>query len=69
MGSTLPVIIITAHDDETAREQAIENGASAWFLKPVNGEELLKAITSVTSWRTGEEALCPSLKGCEQNFA
>jgi FixJ family two-component response regulator len=55
-GSTLPVIIITAHDDETAREQAIENGASAWFLKPVSEEELLKAVASVTSWRTGAEA-------------
>jgi len=56
MGSTLPVIFITAHDDETARKQAVKNGAAAWFLKPVSEEELLKAIASVTPWKTGAKA-------------
>jgi FixJ family two-component response regulator len=57
MGSTLPVIIITAHEDETARKQAMENAAAAWFLKPVDGEELMKVITSVTSWKTGADGI------------
>jgi len=51
MGSCLPIIFITAHDDENARQQAIENGAAAWFMKPVNEDDLLKAIADVTPWQ------------------
>ena len=52
LGSTMPVIVLTAYDDETARRQAIEGGAAAWLLKPVKAEDLLNAIDSVTPWRT-----------------
>jgi FixJ family two-component response regulator len=45
--SILPVIFITAHDDENARKQAMENGAAAWFMKPVNEEDLLAAVAAV----------------------
>jgi FixJ family two-component response regulator len=46
-GSNLPVIFITAHDDENARKQAMENGAAAWLMKPVNEDELLAAVAAV----------------------
>lgn len=47
LGSELPVIFITAFEDEIARKQALTNGAVAWFMKPVSEEDLLKAIASV----------------------
>jgi two-component system, LuxR family, response regulator FixJ len=49
MESTLPVIFITAHDDQGARKKAMENGAAAWLMKPVNEDDLLKAVAAVTS--------------------
>ena len=49
-GSSLPIIFITAHDDDTARKQAMDNGAAAWFIKPVNEDDLLKAIAAVSPW-------------------
>jgi two-component system, LuxR family, response regulator FixJ len=55
-GSTLPVIVLTAYDDETARRQAIADGAAVWLLKPVKAEDLLNAIDSVTPWRSETSA-------------
>ena len=43
-GITAPVIIITAHDDFAAREQAQVNGAKAMFAKPFRAPPLLAAI-------------------------
>ena len=42
--SSLPIIFITAHEDEDARLQAIQAGAAAFLLKPFDGEQLLRAI-------------------------
>lgn len=40
----IPVIFITAHGDETARSQALRDGAVDYLLKPFTEEELLNAI-------------------------
>jgi len=40
----LPVIVITAHDDQTTRDSAREYGAIAYLRKPVDGEALIDII-------------------------
>ena len=44
LGSRVPVIIITAHDDESAEERAVRGGASAFLRKPVEAQVLFDAI-------------------------
>ena len=41
----LPVIFITAHDDEGIRRQAFEGGATDFMYKPFDGADLLGAIS------------------------
>src|ERR1700744_1192233 len=41
---TLPVIIVTAHDQATLRERCVADGAAAYFSKPLRREQLLPAI-------------------------
>jgi FixJ family two-component response regulator len=41
----LPIIFITAHDDEGIRQRALRGGAVAFLLKPFDVAELLLAIT------------------------
>lgn len=43
-GWRIPIIFITAYDDEVARDRAIEAGAVAFMGKPFNDEELLHTI-------------------------
>jgi FixJ family two-component response regulator len=40
----IPVIFITAHGDETARSQALKDGAVDYLFKPFTEEALLNAI-------------------------
>jgi FixJ family two-component response regulator len=40
----LPVIFITAHHDETVERRAFAQGASFFFRKPFDADELLRAI-------------------------
>ncbi len=40
----LPIIIISAHDDEETKSQAVEAGGSAYIAKPVEIEEVKKMI-------------------------
>jgi FixJ family two-component response regulator len=47
-GHSIPVIFITAYDDEEARERAMQAGAVAFLGKPFKAEELLQAIRSAT---------------------
>ena len=47
--AALPVIIITGHDSPSARERAMEGGASAFLRKPVLDRTLLDAISAATS--------------------
>ena len=43
-GSTLPVIFMTALDDEATREQALRAGCIAYLQKPVVARQLFDAI-------------------------
>jgi FixJ family two-component response regulator len=42
--SDVPIIFITAHEDEDQRRQALEAGAVAFLYKPVYEEALLNAV-------------------------
>jgi FixJ family two-component response regulator len=44
----LPVIIITAHDDDGVRRQALREGAIAFLVKPFDGGDLLEHIARAT---------------------
>ena len=43
-GSTLPTVIITGRDDLQMRMRAMQAGAVAYFLKPIEGQEILQAL-------------------------
>jgi DNA-binding response OmpR family regulator len=43
-GIQLPVIAVSARDDEEARRAARDLGAQFFFRKPVDGQALLDAI-------------------------
>jgi FixJ family two-component response regulator len=42
----IPMIFITAHDDDEARTQALQAGAVAFLNKPFSDEVLLRAVQS-----------------------
>jgi two-component system KDP operon response regulator KdpE len=42
----IPVIILTARDPQYTRERALKAGATAYFQKPADNEELLAAVRS-----------------------
>jgi len=43
------VILLTSNDNAHVRTQAMEAGATAFFLKPVNSDEFLASIESVVA--------------------
>jgi FixJ family two-component response regulator len=43
---SIPLIIITAHDEPTIREQCLADGAAAYLRKPLRGDVLLRSIHS-----------------------
>ncbi len=45
-GCRIPIIFITAHEDERVRSQVIECGAVAFLQKPFEDQDLLDAIYS-----------------------
>jgi FixJ family two-component response regulator len=45
----VPVIFITAHEEETARAQALPGNVGAVLIKPFSEEALLNAINNVLS--------------------
>jgi FixJ family two-component response regulator len=45
----LPVIFITAHDDDVIRRQAMRDGAIAFLAKPFDGGELLEHVVRATA--------------------
>jgi FixJ family two-component response regulator len=45
LGSPIPVIFVTAHDEPSTREEAQRAGCSAYLRKPVSGHLLISAIT------------------------
>lgn len=42
------VVVLTSNDDPAVRNQAMDGGASAFFLKPVDDCEFLAGLRSVT---------------------
>jgi FixJ family two-component response regulator len=46
----LPVILITAFDDEETRSRALELGAVAFFHKPFECGSLVAAVAAATGW-------------------
>jgi FixJ family two-component response regulator len=44
-GAHIPVIIITAHDTPSAREECLREGAIAYLCKPLDQRALLQAVT------------------------
>jgi DNA-binding response OmpR family regulator len=53
--ASIPVIVVTARDASIDREQAIQAGARAFFHKPPDGEDLLKAVRATLGNGFGEE--------------
>ena len=47
----VPVIFITAHEDEGVRTRALKGGAEAFLIKPFSEESLLGAIEAALSPR------------------
>ncbi len=48
-GSTIPVVILTAHGDDEVRQRALQAGAVAFLGKPFRGDALLDAIRAALS--------------------
>ncbi len=46
LGSPIPVIFVTAHDEPKVREEAEQVGCSAYLRKPVSGHLLIEAINN-----------------------
>jgi FixJ family two-component response regulator len=44
-GANFPVIIITAHDAPSVREESLGYGAAAYLCKPLDVRALLQAVT------------------------
>jgi FixJ family two-component response regulator len=44
---SLPVIVVTAHDDEDIRRQALRDGALEFMVKPFDAAELLDRIERI----------------------
>lgn len=55
-GRTIPVIAVSARDDEDTRIRARELGARCFFRKPVDDQALLDAILWVAQFRQDEPA-------------
>jgi two-component system response regulator FixJ len=49
--SRIPIIFITAHDDETVRSRGLQAGAVDFLKKPFSEDELLSAIKSALETR------------------
>jgi len=56
-GYNVPVIFITAHGSgENAKSEAASDWTVGYFIKPFNGDELLDAVNTALTWKTGGEA-------------
>jgi len=48
-GSTMPIIFMSAHEDASAREQAMKAGAMAFLEKPFEDQILIEKVNSALS--------------------
>jgi two-component system response regulator FixJ len=53
LGSRMPVIFLTSSVEEATRARALEEGAAAWFTKPVADEALLQALRAALVGKRG----------------
>lgn len=51
----IPIIFITAHADDAARERALKSGAVAFLSKPFAEDALLDAVRATTETNQGGE--------------
>jgi FixJ family two-component response regulator len=49
--SEIPIIFITAYEDDEVRARAFNAGAVAYFPKPFDGEDLLNAIDAALKFK------------------
>jgi FixJ family two-component response regulator len=49
LGSTLPIVFMTAFDDEETRAQASQAGCLGWLRKPFSSQQLIEAIERAAS--------------------
>jgi FixJ family two-component response regulator len=47
--STIPVVFITAHDDEATRAEALGLGCVDYLLKPFDTDQLIEAVRRAIS--------------------
>jgi FixJ family two-component response regulator len=52
LGSTMPVIFNTAHDEPEIRNRALQTGCTAYLRKTDSGETVLSAISQAVRGRT-----------------
>jgi FixJ family two-component response regulator len=57
-GAKFPVIIITAHDGPTVREESTRLGAVAYLCKPVDASALLRAVTPAAASSATAPQIC-----------
>jgi FixJ family two-component response regulator len=48
-GYGIPVIVITAHDEPGTRERCLAMGTRSYFQKPVEANDLIKAVDDVVN--------------------
>jgi len=48
-GRNIPVILMTAHDSDVARDKATQVGAAGYFRKPLDDQALIDSIRWVLS--------------------
>ena len=51
-GRTIPIVFITAHENELAKATAMASGAVAFFQKPLDEKDLLGAIHKALNLKT-----------------
>jgi FixJ family two-component response regulator len=56
-GAHFPIVIITAHDAPSLREECIRQGAAAYLYKPLDIGALLYAVAQVSSSPAGVSSL------------
>jgi two-component system response regulator FixJ len=54
LGSTIPVIVVTASTDPLIRSRALKDGALAYLSKPVNDEVLIRHLMAALGRAVGE---------------
>jgi FixJ family two-component response regulator len=62
-GKALPIIFLTAFEDPRARSEALNHGAAAFLMKPVDEEVLFEAIRKADGQREDETITLTSPNG------